>query len=159
SGGTRAAPIATPSGRVLMQLGATGHDGTGFSTTPRATILMSAAEAWTTTTQGTSIKFNTTTDGTTTTSTRMFIADDGNIGINTTTPDDKLEVNGIIRVNSLGAAGATPLCHNSSSQIATCSSSLRYKTDIAPFTGGLSIIKRLRPISFTWKLDGVRDVG
>jgi hypothetical protein len=120
---------------------------------------MSAAEAWTSTTQGTSIKFNTTTNGTTTTLTRMFIADDGNIGINTTAPDDKLEVNGIIRVNSLGSAGATPLCHNSSSQIATCSSSLRYKTDIASFTSGLSLVKLLRPITFTWKQDGLRDVG
>ena len=159
AGGTRAAPTATPNGRVLMQLGATGHDGTDFSISPRASILMSAAEAWTNTTQGTSIKFNTTTKGTTTTLTRMFIADDGNIGINTTAPDDKLEVNGIIRVNLLGSAGATQLCHNSSSQIATCSSSLRYKTDIAPFTSGLALVKLLRPITFTWKQDGMRDVG
>jgi trimeric autotransporter adhesin len=159
TGGNRALPTATPSGRVLLQLGATGHDGTAFSTTPRATILMSAAEAWTNTTQGTSIKFNTTTNGTASTVTRMFIADDGNIGINTTAPDDKLEVNGIIRVNILGSAGATPLCHNSSSQIATCSSSLRYKTEITPFTGGLALVKLLRPITFSWKQDGMRDVG
>src|SRR6185369_7635873 len=159
TGGNRAAPTATPNGRVLMQLGATGHDGADFSITPRATILMSAAEAWTSTTQGSSIKFNTTTNGTTTTLTRMFIADDGNIGINTTAPDDKLEVNGIIRLNVLGSAGATPLCHNSSSQIATCSSSLRYKTAVAPFTSGLALVKLLRPITFTWKQDGLRDVG
>jgi hypothetical protein len=40
-----------------------------------------------------------------------------------------------------------------------CSSSLRYKTDIARFAGGLEIINRLRPITFTWKEGGLRDIG
>src|SRR5207253_5976703 len=44
--------------------------------------------------------------------------------------------------------------------IAVCtSSSLRYKQQIAPFSGGLDLIRRLRPISFTWKMDGSRDLG
>jgi len=120
---------------------------------------MFAADDWTTSTQGTFMRFNTTASGTTSTSTRMLIADDGNIGIGTTNPSDKLDVNGIIRVATLGAAGATPLCRNASNQIATCSSSLRYKTDITPFTGGLELVKRLRPIRFTWKQGGARDLG
>jgi hypothetical protein len=36
---------------------------------------------------------------------------------------------------------------------------LRYKTDVQTFTGGLNIINRLHPITFTWKAGGVRDVG
>jgi hypothetical protein len=42
------------------------------------------------------------------------------VGIGTTTPRDKLEVNGNIRVNSLGASGMTPLCLNAVNQIANC---------------------------------------
>jgi hypothetical protein len=38
-------------------------------------------------------------------------------------------------------------------------SSLANKTDVQPFTGGLEIIKRLKPVSFKWKADGRADVG
>ena len=122
---------------------------------------MKTSEAWSSTANGTLIRFNTTASGTTTTSTRMIILDDGSVGIGTTAPNDKLEVNGIIRVATLGSANTTTaLCRNTSFQIATCnSSSLRYKTDIRPFTGGLEMVNRLRPITFTWKQGGGRDVG
>jgi hypothetical protein len=40
-----------------------------------------------------------------------------------------------------------------------CSSSLRYKTDLHPFTGGLDLINRLHPITFKWKSDQSRDLG
>ena len=43
--------------------------------------------------------------------------------------------------------------------VADCSSSIRYKTDIENFTPGLDLIKKLRPVSFTWKDGGIRDVG
>src|SRR5262249_4771877 len=39
------------------------------------------------------------------------------------------------------------------------SSSLRYKTDVRPFSSGLDIVQRLRPITFNWKQGGTRDVG
>jgi hypothetical protein len=45
-----------------------------------------AAEDWTDTTQGTYIKFKTTTIGGTTTSEKMRISDSGNVGIGTTSP-------------------------------------------------------------------------
>jgi hypothetical protein len=89
----------------------------------------------------------------------VMTLESGNVGIGTTTPNDKLEVNGILRVDSLGSAGGTQLCRNLSNQIANCSSSLRYKTNIAPFSSGLSFIKQLRPIMFDWKQGGRRDVG
>jgi len=83
----------------------------------------------------------------------------GNIGIGTITPQDRLDVNGVIRVGTLGKGGSTQLCRNASNQIASCSSSLRYKTQIAPFSAGLDIINRLRPISFTWLDHPERDFG
>lgn len=43
--------------------------------------------------------------------------------------------------------------------LATCSSSLRYKTNIENFTRGLELVKRLRPVTFDWKADGTPDVG
>jgi hypothetical protein len=82
-----------------------------------------------------------------------------NVGIGTTAPQDRLHVNGIIRVISLGAGGATALCRNASNQISTCSSSLRYKEQVQPLHSGLEVIERLRPITFTWKQSGERDLG
>jgi len=64
-----------------------------------------------------------------------------------------------IVIYGLGLGGSTNLCRNGSNQISTCSSSLRYKTDVYPFFGGLDIVKRLRPIGFTWKEGGAQDVG
>ena len=66
---------------------------------------------------------------------------------------------GSLTVSSLGTGGFTTLCRNASNQIATCSSSLRYKTNLAPYRNGLDIINRLRPISFDWKQGGMKDVG
>ncbi len=66
---------------------------------------------------------------------------------------------GLLGMTTLGTAGGTPLCRNASNQIATCSSSLRYKTDLQAFDGGMSVINRLRPITFKWKADKTPDVG
>src|SRR5690606_8948103 len=83
----------------------------------------------------------------------------GSVGIGTSSPLGKLHVIGDIRVTSLGAAGATPLCRNGSSQISTCSSSIRYKENIQPFSMGLDLLNRLRPVTFDWKADGMHDLG
>ncbi len=72
---------------------------------------------------------------------------------------DVVDVPGKLQIDTLATAGSTNLCLNSSSRVGTCSSSLRYKTQVRPFLGGLSILNRLRPISFTWKEDGKRDLG
>jgi hypothetical protein len=66
---------------------------------------------------------------------------------------------GVVAINTLGAAGSTSLCRNASNQISTCSSSLRYKTNIQPFIGGLNVLNRLRPITFDWKQGGMHDLG
>jgi hypothetical protein len=105
----------------------------------------------------------------------------GNVGIGTTNPGMKLAVVGDATVSgSLTASGAGEfggtlkvnviesgfgegmihLCRNAALKIATCSSSsLRYKEQVVPFRTGLDVIRKLRPISFTWKADGTRDVG
>ncbi|MDQ4121795.1 MAG: tail fiber domain-containing protein [Acidobacteriota bacterium] len=71
----------------------------------------------------------------------------------------RLRVDQTIALGSLALTGNVPVCQNQSSgQLAFCSSSLRYKTHIRDFRGGLSLVKQLRPISFNWK-NGGQDVG
>jgi hypothetical protein len=41
----------------------------------------------------------------------------------------------------------------------TSQSSLRYKTDLRPFLGGLNVITRLKPYDFAWKTGGLREIG
>jgi Chaperone of endosialidase len=90
---------------------------------------------------------------------RFVVKGSGATGIGTDTPGSQLDVNGIITVRQLGAAGATTLCRNAANEISTCSSSLRYKTNVRPFHAGLTLINRLRPIAFDWKANGEPDLG
>jgi hypothetical protein len=83
----------------------------------------------------------------------------GNVGIGTNGPADRLHVNGIIRVDSLGFAGSTSLCRNASNQISGCSSRLRYKDQVLNYAAGLDTINRLRPVTFRWKDSGQPDIG
>jgi hypothetical protein len=66
--------------------------------------------------------------------------------------------NSVFLQNLTGGSGS-PLCRGGSNQIITCSSSLRYKTNVAPFAGGLDVINRLRPIRYDWKDGGGHDLG
>jgi hypothetical protein len=72
---------------------------------------------------------------------------------------DLVLVPGKLQIGTLGTAGSDHLCINSSSRVATCSSSLRYKTNLAPYRSGIAVINLLRPITFTWKEGGMRDLG
>ena len=72
-------------------------------------------------------------------------------------PADIVRTTGLLQVGTFGSPGGNPLCYNNG--IAFCSSSLRYKTDVQPYAGGLNILRRLRPITYTWKNSGRRDLG
>jgi hypothetical protein len=70
-----------------------------------------------------------------------------------------LNSSGTVSIPTLANGGSgSPLCRNGF-EISNCSSSLRYKSNVATFLGGLAIINRLRPISFRWKQDGTKDLG
>ena len=74
---------------------------------------------------------------------------------------DDVVIPGNLQLGSLGAATATALCWNNVTHIiSVCSSSLRYKTQVQSFNEGLSVVRRLQPISFRWK-DNMKmsDVG
>ena len=61
-------------------------------------------------------------------------------------------------VKHLRNGGDTLMCHYFGA-LAYCSSSLRYKTNIAPFGSGLNLVKQLSPITFDWKQSGKQDFG
>jgi hypothetical protein len=74
-------------------------------------------------------------------------------------PTDRLVVSGSARILSLGSGGSSSLCRNGSAQISACSSSIRYKTNIADFSSGLNLVNRLRPVTFDWKDSQAHDLG
>jgi hypothetical protein len=72
---------------------------------------------------------------------------------------DSVRIPGTLVVSTLGSGGSTSICLNVANRISSCSSSLRYKTSLQSFSGGLDVVRRLRPITFNWKDDGLKDVG
>jgi hypothetical protein len=72
---------------------------------------------------------------------------------------DQVRIPGTLVLLELSVGGGTAICRNAFFIIATCSSSARYKSNIVPFTPGLDLVRRLRPVSFNWKEDGTLDLG
>ncbi len=71
---------------------------------------------------------------------------------------DTVRVSGQFNPTVFGG-GTTTLCLNSSQVVSLCSSSLRYKTNLAPFRAGLNLVNRLQPLTFDWKDGGMHDLG
>jgi hypothetical protein len=97
---------------------------------------------------------------------RLVIGQNGNVAIGTTFTGSRLTVDGggilslgPVRVFTMGIQGNMHVCRSSLGVMSFCSSSLRYKTDLRPFSDGLKFINQLRPLSFTWKSDASQDVG
>ncbi|QQS42744.1 MAG: tail fiber domain-containing protein [Acidobacteriota bacterium] len=66
----------------------------------------------------------------------------------------------VVRIGTLGSSGSTSLCLNGSNVISGClPSSIRYKSGVSDLTGGLDAVRRLRPVTFSWKSDGTLDIG
>lgn len=64
-----------------------------------------------------------------------------------------------VRIGRLGSNGITAVCLNGVNGFATCSSSARYKTNIADFRSGIDVIRRLRPVTFNWTAGNALDLG
>ena len=68
---------------------------------------------------------------------------------------DAVHIWGVLRVG-LEGSGSLDVCRNANIRLATCSSSLRYKSDVAAFERGLDVVAQLRPIRFRWKRQRAR---
>ncbi|MBS1796545.1 MAG: tail fiber domain-containing protein [Acidobacteria bacterium] len=64
-----------------------------------------------------------------------------------------------VRIPGLLGGGSNHLCFSNDNVLQGCSSSLRYKTNFAPYTRSFDVINQLKPIAFNWKADGTRDIG
>lgn len=100
SGGTEAVPTATPSGLIMMAITARGNDGTGLILATKARIIMSAAELWTPTANGTTMSFWVTPTGSTLLTQAMQVFPNGNVSIGNTSNTIRLSVTGAIGSSS-----------------------------------------------------------
>lgn len=74
-------------------------------------------------------------------------------------PERGMKIQGRLALQSLGTGGSTTLCRNGDNEVATCSSSARYKSDIEDLQDPMSLIAALRPVRYQW-LDGSgEDIG
>ena len=71
-------------------------------------------------------------------------------------PERGLKIQGRLALQTLGSGGATALCRNAENEVATCSSSARYKSDIRDLEDPMTMITSLRPVHYRW-LDGSGD--
>lgn len=88
--------------------------------------------------------------GTNTSATRyagLFMG--GNVGIGTTTPADRLQVSGDIRVGTAGANGCLK-DFSGGTITGTCSSDERLKTNITDITSVLDRISQVRVVNYNW---------
>jgi hypothetical protein len=79
----------------------------------------------------------------------------GNVGIGDSTPVDRLDVEGDIRVGT----GMTGCVKDADGNViaGTCSSDARLKHSVTPFPETLDKLIKLRPVHFYWRRDEYRD--
>jgi hypothetical protein len=183
--GTIASPTATIADNNLIRILGTGYTGTDFSGS-RAEISFAAAQNWTTTANGTYIKFNTTENDTTTSVERMLIDDEGNVLIGRNTPSSldnvagayisgegtmAIQRNGTCATfNRFTSDGAILAFRRQGTSVGTVSvtaaataynttSDYRLKENVAPMTGALAVVGQLKPCTYTWKVNGSNGQG
>ena len=93
--GTMAAPLAVQADDIVGQIQMRGYGATGFATTSRAGIRLTAAENWSDTAQGAYLAFMTNPIGSASINVeRMRLTDAGNLGIGILNPTSRLHVVG-----------------------------------------------------------------
>lgn len=82
----------------------------------------------------------------------MVVLKSGNTGIGTSTPTERLDVNGNARVRSI-ASGAFvgPVNRTSDGTFTTATSDARLKENIRPLENGLDKTRQLQGVTYTWK--------
>jgi hypothetical protein len=82
-----------------------------------------------------------------------------NVGIGTSAPSQKLDVNGTVRLRSIGAGMGTTVVADANGVLYKNSSSERYKTQIRELGIDPRKVLELSPARFNWKETGEEDIG
>jgi len=82
---------------------------------------------------------------------RVAIDSSGNVGIGTTSPSQKLEVNGKVQIDDLTTAGGASAVYSVGGVLTTAVSSGRFKENITPYEDVLTRVGQLSAVHFTWK--------
>lgn len=106
SEGTLAAPAAVSSGKYINQVAGFAYNGTTYQDGGNASMNFITTENHTATNGGTKITFHTTSNAATGSTERVVIDENGNVGIGTTTPTAKMDVNGGIKQPNYGIISA-----------------------------------------------------
>lgn len=102
--GTETSPLAIASGDEIGFIKFSGYNGSAFSTNDQTEIGAVASELFTSSSNGSYLKFMTTPNGSINGAERMRIDQNGNVGIGTTgAPSTKLEVNGTTNIAGTNA--------------------------------------------------------
>lgn len=89
----------------------------------------------------------------------------GNVGVDgRLVTGQEVEGEGVVWRTMPGIGGSNEICYyqfagGAKYGMTFCSSSIRYKENVRNFTGGLDVVRRLRPVTYDWKRDGSHDVG
>jgi hypothetical protein len=92
--------------------------------------------------------------------TGVRIAPTGKVGIGTSDPTEKLDVDGTARLRNMPSGGVgTTVAVDSDGRLLRFSSSRRYKTDIEPLADNAERVLDLQPVRFRWQSTGEADIG
>jgi hypothetical protein len=137
--GTPTAPTTITANLSMLRITCQGYDGNSYD--EGGSILVTADETWAVGAHGTRIAFHTTNIGSMNNLERMRIAPNGFVGINTTSPSERLHVAG-----NICATGTIGAC-----------SDARFKKNIAPIPNALEQLDQLHGVNFEWKRDAYPD--
>jgi len=84
---------------------------------------------------------------------------EGNVGIGTAGPSEKLDVDGTARLRGIAAGSGTTVVADGNGKLWKSSSSQRYKTNIEQLDADTDAVLQLRPVRFQWKTTGQNDIG
>lgn len=188
STGTATTPTAIVSNQTLGVINALGRSSTAYSTTTRASMVMTAAENWNDSAQGAYLSFFTTQTGTVTQTEKVRISGDGSFLVGTTSPPNYGSTitpgffalqNGVIGASSstrtlalqrTGSDGAIvdfirqttlvgSISVTASATTYNTSSDYRLKQDVQPLSHALERILALKPSTYQWKSTNEYDNG
>ena len=147
SRGTQASPLAVAANDVLFALYCQANAGSRLPDAAGIYFAADAAPVGDTLVPG-RIDFRTVSTGVMTE--RMRISSNGNLGIGTTGPSERLHISGNARISGLAATGTRTVLADVNGVLSAPVSSINFKENVQPLSYGLNEILQINPISFDY---------